>query len=203
MRRDTGQITRSTDRYLDRLARTLSALDRDAFERAIGLVRAAWEGNQQIIVFGNGGSALTAEHYITDWNKAIYLKTGKPLRGVCLSQNMGLLTAYSNDLSYQDVFVAQLRPVMNRGDLVVGISGSGNSENVLRAIDHANTHGGISLGVCGYDGGKLRRMAQHSICADVDDMQLSEDIHLIFGHMTLQALCADPLGDRRISYSAQ
>jgi D-sedoheptulose 7-phosphate isomerase len=171
--------------------RTLSALDREAFERAIGLVRSAWEHNQQIIVFGNGGSALTAEHYITDWNKAIYLKTGKPLRGVCLSQNMGLLTAYSNDLSYQDVFVAQLRPVMNRGDLVVGISGSGNSDNVLRAIEHANANEGITLGICGYDGGKLRRIAQYSICADVDDMQLSEDIHLIFGHVTMQALCAD------------
>lgn len=175
--------------YVGRLSRVLDGLDRDAFDNAIGLIRSAWEAGRQIIVFGNGGSALTAEHYVTDWSKGIYLSTGRPFRGVCLSENMGLITAYANDVSYQDVFVAQLKPVLAPGDLVIGISGSGNSENVLRAIRHANEHGAVTLGICGYDGGKLRALAAHAICADVQDMQLSEDIHLIFGHMTMQALC--------------
>ena len=176
------------DDYLDRLARTLAALDRKALARAIGLVRSAWLDNRQIFVFGNGGSALTAEHYVTDWNKGIYLSTGKPFRGICLSENMGLITAYSNDLSYSDVFVAQLRPLMTKGDLVIGISGSGSSENVLRAINYARENFAVTLGICGYDGGKLRGAAEHCICAEVQDMQLSEDVHLTFGHMTLQAL---------------
>ncbi len=178
--------------YLDRLSRTIAAIDRPAFDHAIALVRSAWEEGRQVITFGNGGSALTAEHYITDWTKGVYMATGRPLRGVCLSENMGLVSAYANDLSYEDVFVGQLKPIMVRGDLVVGISGSGNSENVLRAVRYANDNGGITLGITGYDGGKLRGLASHAICADVMDMQLSEDIHLIFGHMNLQALCGMP-----------
>jgi D-sedoheptulose 7-phosphate isomerase len=75
--------------YLTRLSQTIDALDTEAFDRAIGLIRAAWQNDKQIIVFGNGGSALTAQHYVTDWNKAIYLKTGRPFRGVCLAANMG------------------------------------------------------------------------------------------------------------------
>ena len=179
----------SAESYLRRLALTIQALDRTALDRAVGLVQSAWERGQQIIVFGNGGSALTAQHYVTDWNKGAYLATGKPVHGVCLTENIGIITAYANDLSYQDIFVAQLRPVMAPGDLVVGISGSGNSENVLRAIRYANDNGGVTLGVCGFDGGKLRGLASHAICSDANDMQLSEDVHLIFGHMTTQALC--------------
>ncbi len=175
--------------YLTRLSQTIDALDTDAFDHAIGLIRTAWDNAKQIIVFGNGGSALTAQHYVTDWNKAIYLKTGRPFRGVCLAENIGLITAYANDVSYDDVFLDQLKPVLDKGDLVIGISGSGNSENVLRPVHYANDNGGISLGICGYDGGKLKQIAQHSICADIHDMQLSEDVHLIFGHMTMQTLC--------------
>jgi D-sedoheptulose 7-phosphate isomerase len=175
--------------YLTRLSQTIEALDILAFDNAIGLIRAAWENGKQIIVFGNGGSALTAQHYVTDWNKAIYLKTGRPFRGVCLAENIGLISAYANDVSYSDVFLEQLKPLLHNDDLVIGISGSGNSENILRPIRYANENGGISLGICGYDGGKLRQIAQHAICADIDDMQLSEDVHLIFGHLTLQSLC--------------
>lgn len=185
----TTQTSGLTGNYLGRLSRVIDAIDLAAFDHAISLIRDAWERGQQIIVFGNGGSALTAEHYVTDWGKGVYLSTGRPFRGVCLSENMGLITAYANDVSYQDVFVAQLKPAMARGDLVIGISGSGNSENVLRAIRHANENGGVTLGICGYDGGKLRALAQHAICADVNDMQISEDIHLVFGHITMQALC--------------
>jgi D-sedoheptulose 7-phosphate isomerase len=93
------------------------------------------------------------------------------------------MTSYANDVSYNNVLLDQLKPVLNKGDLVIGISGSGNSENVLRPIRYSNENGGIGLGICGYDGGKLKQIAQHSICADINDMQLSEDVHLIFGHM--------------------
>jgi D-sedoheptulose 7-phosphate isomerase len=179
--------------YLNRLSQTIDALDTDAFDHAIGLIRTAWQNDKQIIVFGNGGSALTAQHYVTDWNKAIYLKTRRPFRGVCLAENMGLITAYANDISYNDVFLEQLKPILKKGDLVIGVSGSGNSENVLRPIRYANENGGITLGICGYDGGKLKQIAQHAICADVHDMQLSEDVHLIFGHMTMQTLCGQNL----------
>lgn len=182
---DNGQV----HNYLRRLTRVIETINYAAFETAIELIRAAWIDGRQVIVFGNGGSALTAEHYVTDWNKGIYMATGRPFRGVCLSENMGLVSAYANDLSYEDIFEAQLKPMMGRRDLVIGISGSGNSENVLRGIRYAKENEGVTLGVTGYDGGKLRGLATHAICAEVRDMQLSEDIHLIFGHMVMRALC--------------
>jgi D-sedoheptulose 7-phosphate isomerase len=123
----------------------------------------------------------------------MFLATSKPFRGHCLADNMGLVTAYSNDISYEDVFVMQLKNFLTVGDLVIGISGSGNSENVLRAIAYANDNGGITLGLCGFGGGKLRELARHSICTNVHDMQLSEDLHLIFGHMVMKCLCAHPV----------
>src|SRR5262245_15299175 len=94
--------------------------------------------------------------------------------GLGPDQQLISVVVYANDLSYNDVFAAQPKPVMTQGDLVIGISGSGNSENVLRAITYASENGGVTLGVCGYDGGKLRQIAQHAICADVNNMQLSE-----------------------------
>lgn len=183
--------TGAAEVYFSRLQNVIDGIDKPAFNSAIDLIRTTWCAGKQIIVFGNGGSALTAQHFVTDWNKSVYIKTGKPFRGACLAENMGLLSAYANDISYDDVFVEQLKPMLGEGDLVIGISGSGNSENVLRAIRYANDHGGITLGICGYDGGQLRTIARHAICADVNDMQLSEDIHLIFGHITMQTLCGD------------
>jgi D-sedoheptulose 7-phosphate isomerase len=108
----------------------------------------------------------------------------------CLADNIGLVTAYSNDVSYDDLFVMQLKNLLNVGNLVIGISGSGNSENVLRAIAYANDGGGVTLGLSGFGGGKLRQLAQHNICTNVHDMQLSEDLHLVFGHTVMKCLCA-------------
>ena len=176
--------------YLNRLCEVLNRVDTDELDRAIELLHQAWSMGRQIITCGNGGSALTALHYLTDWNKMVFLSSGKPFRGRCLADNVGLITAYANDISYQDIFREQLKPILEPGDLVVGISGSGNSENVLRAIDYANEHDAVTLGICGYHGGKLRELAHHSICSNVQDMQLSEDLHLIFGHIVMQTLCS-------------
>jgi len=176
--------------YLNRLCEVLNRVDTDELDRAIELLHQAWSEGRQIITCGNGGSALTALHYLTDWNKMVFISSGKPFRGRCLADNVGLITAYANDISYQDIFREQLKPMLQPGDLLVGISGSGNSENVLRAIDYANEHEGVTLGICGYHGGKLRELAHHSICSNVPDMQLSEDLHLIFGHIVMQTLCS-------------
>ena len=102
---------------------------------------------------------------------------------------MGLISAYSNDVSYQDVFIEQLKNIAVPGDLVIAISGSGNSENVIRAVNYANEIGCETLGLCGYDGGRLKSIAKHVIWANIDDMQLSEDTHAIFGHMVMKTLC--------------
>ncbi len=175
--------------YLSKLTKLLQTMDRTQIDNAIGVIADAWQSGRQIITLGNGGSSMTALHFINDWNKSIYMSSGKPFRGRSLIDNMGLVMAYSNDVSFQDVFVEQLKNIFSAGDLVIAISGSGNSENVIRAVRYANEHQGITLGLCGYRGGKLKDMAHHIVWADVDDMQLSEDAHAIFGHIVMQKLC--------------
>ena len=179
--------------YFAQLAQVIGKLDLAAVDRAIALVRDAWTDRRKILVCGNGGSALTASHYINDWNKMAYLSTGRPFRGVSLSDNMGLMTAYSNDLSYADVYSEQLKNLMDPGDLVIAVSGSGNSENVVRAVSWANENGGVTLAVCGYDGGKIKKLAQHALHVPSFDMQICEDLHFVFGHMVMKSLCADEI----------
>jgi len=175
--------------YLNRLSFVLEQLNDSEFETGLAMIREAWEKGQQIITLGNGGSAMTALHFITDWNKIIFLTTGKPFRGRTLLDNLGLITAYGNDISFADIFVEQLKNVFQPGDLVVAISGSGNSENVIRAVSFANANGCKTLGLCGFSGGRLRETAMKSIWVPVNDMQLCEDVHAIFGHIVMQSLC--------------
>ena len=185
----TDNYSGTADSYLNKLGGVLNDLDRAQIDRAVGLVADAWQTGRQIITLGNGGSSLTALHFINDWNKSIYLSTGKPFRGRSLVDNMGLIMSYANDISFHDVFSEQLKNILEPGDLVLAISGSGNSENVIRAVQYANEHGAVTLGLCGYSGGRLKEIAQHHVWVAVNDMQLSEDVHSIFGHIVMQKLC--------------
>jgi D-sedoheptulose 7-phosphate isomerase len=180
----------SSSTYFKKFQAVVDGLDHASFDNGVALVAEAQRSGRQIITLGNGGSALTALHLITDWNKGVSGHTKKPFRGRTLVDNMGLITAYANDISYQDVFIEQLRNVLLPGDLVIAISGSGNSENVIRAVNYANENGAVTLGLCGYSGGKLKAIAQHVIWANVNDMQIAEDIHCMFGHVVMQKLCA-------------
>jgi D-sedoheptulose 7-phosphate isomerase len=164
-------------------------LDPETFKRGIEMINFAFDKGKKIITCGNGGSAATASHYITDWNKMVNLATGKKFRGVSLCDNVGLITAYGNDLTYSDVFAGQITTLMDEGDLLVAVSGSGNSPNVLKAIEAARRSGGNVLGVVGYDGGRMMPMCDHSVWVPSFDMQLCEDVHLMFGHMVMKSLC--------------
>ncbi len=182
-------LSQDSATYLQKLKRVLDTLDADQIDRAVGLIADAWQAGRQVITLGNGGSSMTALHFITDWNKSVFMASGKPFRGRSLVDNMGLVMAYGNDISFQDIFREQLKNLLEPGDLVIAISGSGNSENVIRAVEYANQNGGVTLGLCGYSGGRLKQIAHHHVWAAVDDMQLSEDVHAIFGHIVMQALC--------------
>lgn len=179
--------------YLTAHAHLAEQLNVEAFQKGIDMVKAAFQNGNKIITCGNGGSASTASHYITDWNKMVNLATGKKFRGISLCDNIGLITAYGNDLSYEDVFSGQIDALMDQGDLLVAISGSGNSPNVLKAIEAAHHAGGKVLGVVGYDGGKMMSMCDHSVWVQSFDMQLCEDVHLMFGHMVMKTLCNSPI----------
>ena len=176
--------------YSLKLTEVLNKLDYQKIDAAIKLIETKWLEGKQIITLGNGGSSLTSLHFINDWNKSIFLSKKIPFKGRSLVDNVGLIMSYGNDIDFKDIFVEQLKNILNPGDLVIAISGSGNSENVIRAVQYANEHQSSTLGLCGYGGGKLKDLAQHVVWAQVDDMQLSEDIHSIFGHMVMQKLCS-------------
>ena len=175
--------------YIKKLTRLLNELDSNELDVALGLIEKTWKSGKQIITLGNGGSSLTALHFINDWNKSIFMRTGIPFKGRSLVDNIGLIMSYGNDISFEDVFIEQLKNLLMPGDLVIAISGSGNSENVIRAVNYANEYGGKTLGLCGYDGGRLKTAAQNKVWVNVDDMQLVEDVHSIFGHIVMQRLC--------------
>jgi D-sedoheptulose 7-phosphate isomerase len=179
----------ATDHYFGKLSQLLDVMDRDQLDNGIAVIDDAWKRGAQVITLGNGGSSMTALHFITDWNKSVYMSGKRQFRGRSLVDNMGLLMAYGNDISFQDLFAEQLKNILQPGDLVIAISGSGNSENVIRAVDYANDNGAVTLGLCGYSGGRLKEKAQHVIWANVNDMQLCEDVHAIFGHIVMQKLC--------------
>jgi D-sedoheptulose 7-phosphate isomerase len=175
--------------YLGKLIKVLETANEEQIDNAVEVIAETWKSGKQIITLGNGGSSMTALHMITDWNKMIYLSSGIPFRGRSLIDNMGLIMAYGNDISFNDIFIEQLKNILQPGDLVIAISGSGNSENVIRAINYANENGAVTLGLSGYSGGKLKKISRHSVWVNVNDMQLCEDVHSIIGHIVMQRLC--------------
>lgn len=112
----------------------------------------------------------------------------KKFKFVCLNDNIPSLMAYANDLSFEDIFIEQLKNFFQPNDVVIGISGSGNSKNVLRAIEYANINRGITVGLTGYDGGILKKIVQYSVHVPVNDMQITEDIHMVLDHCMMKIL---------------
>jgi len=179
--------------YLAAHAQLVERLDWAGFQAGVDLVKRKFLEGKRVITCGNGGSASTASHYITDWTKMGNLATGGKYRGLSLCDNIGLITAYGNDISYDEIFVGQLRAILDEGDLVIAVSGSGNSPNVVKAVEYAKAHGAETLAVVGYDGGRLKSIAGHSVLVPSFDMQLCEDVHLMFGHMVMKTLCGSSI----------
>jgi D-sedoheptulose 7-phosphate isomerase len=134
---------------------------------------------------GNGGSAATASHFVNDFNKGLSEHLSPPFRFVCLNDNIATVMAIANDIGYDAIFEFQLRGRVTENDLVIGISGSGNSPNVLRAIELAKSVGALTAGLTGYDGGKLLRIVDLPAHVPVMSMQVTEDIHMAFDHMVM------------------
>ena len=174
--------------YIADLKTTLDNLDISAIEKTANAFKTAIDNNKQIIFFGNGGSGSTASHFVCDLSKGCSYEKDKRIRAICLNDNIPTLLAYSNDVSYDVVFLEQLKNLLNPGDVVVGISGSGNSKNIINAIDYSNQNGAITIGLTGFGGGKLKEIANLSVNANINDMQISEDIHVIVMHILYKLL---------------
>ena len=181
------------ENYIKQHNSVIESLDHQEIENAITLIRETIEKDKRVAVCGNGGSAVAASHYVTDWNKMVYSHTGLKFNGICLSDNVGLITAYSNDLSYAEVFSEQVKNLLNEGDLLITLSGSGNSENVVKATNVANEMKVNTLAICGYDGGKLKQVSKNCVWIRSSDMQLCEDAQTVFGHMVMKSLCGEGL----------
>lgn len=177
------------DEYLDNVKKTLDSLDRKEIETFLNLLVKAKNEEKTIFIMGNGGSAATASHFCCDFNKGVSYCKEKRFKFICLNDNVPTMMAYSNDISYDDIFVEPLKNFFKEGDLVIGISGSGNSKNVLKAIEYANENGGVTIGITGYNGGKLKTIAKYSVNTNVNDMQISEDVHMILDHLCSSVLC--------------
>ena len=180
--------TPSIRHYLDRLRTLLSELDEKEIDAIANVFKDAYEAQRTIFLLGNGGSAATASHLAGDLNKGACLEAEKKFRVLSLTDCQPWILALANDLDYASIFVEQLKNFATPGDVVLAFSGSGNSENVLRGIQYAKELGCTTIGVVGYDGGKLKPMVDYCFHAKVDDMQLTEDAHMIFVHVLLKLL---------------
>lgn len=169
--------------YFDREIEAIKKLNLEDINAAVQAIWAAYEREATIYIFGNGGSAATASHYASDFNKGISEKKEKKFNFVCLNDNYAMLMAVANDISYDEVFRFPLINKLKPTDLVIGISGSGNSKNVIRAVEYAKEIGAPVIGITGYHGGKLKELADYHMDVMVDDMQISEDLHMVFDHM--------------------
>ena len=174
--------------YLTELKQIIEMFPYQLFGEFIQCLLDAYEKGCSIFVMGNGGSGATASHFACDINKGVCLDLAKKFKVICLNDNIPTMLAYANDLSYADVFVEQMKNFFQPHDVVVGISGSGNSENVLRAIRYASEKGGKTVGLCGFRGGKIAKIVDIPLVISNDDMQKIEDLHMIIVHMIMQAL---------------
>jgi len=174
--------------YLDLERKTLDSLDLEEVAQVLELFLAAYQAEGTIYVFGNGGSASTASHMVNDFNKGISEYVDKKFRLVCLNDNVSTLMSIANDISYDEVFRFQLRNKLKPNDLVVGISGSGNSKNVVNAISYAKEQGVKTVSLCGFSGGKLKELADVSLYVQLNNMQVVEDMHLILNHLLMNVV---------------
>jgi len=179
---------RLVEQYLGGLKAILDRFDVVTFNRIVDSILSAYARERTIFTMGNGGSAATASHFAADINKGCCFDLEKKFKMICLNDNLPTLLALANDVSFDAVFVEPLKNFFKPGDLVIGISGSGNSRNVLNAVAHAHANGGKTIGLTGFSGGKLAPMVDIAYIVDIDDMQKIEDLHMILVHMIMQAV---------------
>lgn len=182
--------------YLDRLRVELARVDAAAVERWADFVFEVWTRGSTLYLIGNGGSAAAASHLSVDLGKGTVAadnlrdESHRRLRVVSLTDNVPWITAVANDLDYEQVFVQQLMSAAMGGDALIAFSGSGNSPNVLAAVDWANRHGLRTFGVTGFDGGRLKELQQNGVHVDLDDMAMVESVHVSLFHWVVDDVYA-------------
>ena len=173
--------------YVRSLTVALNGLDLSKVSQIVEAIWNAYQNDRQIFIFGNGGSAASASHIVTDLVKGALGHRGdapaRPVRAISLTDNLALLSAWANDVGYDSVFLGQLRPYLRDGDVVIGVSASGNSENVLRAIRYAREVGATTIALTGFGGGALAPLVDVGLVVDSNHYGVVEDVHMQIGHI--------------------
>lgn len=168
--------------YINNLKNAFDKLNQDEIVKCAVLLNKARIDEKTVYIIGNGGSAATASHFVCDFNKD-FDDNKKRFKVICLNDNISAIMSVANDMSYDDIFVEQLKNLIEKDDVLIAISGSGNSKNILKAVDFANSVNAVTIGFTGFDGGELKKIAQYSVNANVNNMEMSENIHIVVCHL--------------------
>ncbi len=175
--------------YLAELKTVLDKLPLEQISKAADILFACYRADHTVFTFGNGGSGALASHLVADFGKGTHfpgpghLSTFRRMKALAVTDSMPTITAWANDTRYEDIFMRQIENFIQQGDVAFGISGSGNSANVLRALEHARRVGATTVGLGGFGGGKMKDLLDCAVIVPSNSMQQVEDAHLIIGHM--------------------
>ena len=181
--------------YRQLLTDTLNCLDMAAVDAMVECFADAHARGATIFTMGNGGSGASASHAAGDFLKGASYGLDQRFKMICLNDNLPSMMAIANDIGWDDIFVEPLKNFLQPGDVVIGISGSGNSKNVLKAVDYAKSKGATVIGMTGFKGGKLREAVDISIHSDAMDMEVAEDVHMAVFNMVKKVMMARLMGD--------
>lgn len=188
MDKNNREITLLIEQYLEEVKTALLSLDANKIEKAVEMLMQAYSGGKRVFILGNGGSAVTASHMACDLGKGtlarVYDDAERRLKVMSLTDNMALVTAYGNDIGFADVFVQQLKNLVEEGDLVIVLSGSGNSKNIVKAIKYVKQIKANTIGLLGFKtGGQLANIVDCAIIVQSNNYGPVEDIHVILNHI--------------------
>lgn len=184
--------------YLEQEIDILKRIDVSAVNEVLNLLEAGMKREATIYVFGNGGSAATASHFQNDFNKGVSEHIDKKFRFLCLNDNIATIMAVANDIGYEEVFRFQLQGKIKKGDILMAISGSGNSPNVINAVEYGKKQGCKVVGLTGYSGGRLKELSDISLHVPINSMQITEDVHMIFNHLMMSVFYKSMCGINHI-----
>ncbi len=181
--------------YIDLVKSTLDALDSKALDALVEAFHTTYEKGGNIYTMGNGGSGASASHAAGDFLKGASYGLDKRFKMICLNDNLPSMMAIANDIGWESIFVEPLKNFLSEDDLVIGISGSGNSKNVVNALEYANANGATTVAMSGFKGGKISQIASINVHAPVMDMEVTEDVHMVIFNIVKKQMMARLMGD--------
>ena len=181
--------------YIDLVKSTLDALDPKALDALVEAFHKTYEKGGNIYTMGNGGSGASASHAAGDFLKGASYGLDKRFKMICLNDNLPSMMAIANDIGWESIFVEPLKNFLSEDDLVIGISGSGNSKNVVNALEYANANGATTVAMSGFKGGKISQIASINVHAPVMDMEVTEDVHMVIFNIVKKQMMARLMGD--------